>query len=477
MKKHLFVIMAAVLAGQMAAQPATAPAGYSIAVTVVGAPANTLVWLAMYNDDTMATIDSLPTDAGGRAVFAGAQPLKAGMYKVSLQGDQSPFVDVFITGGEPQHFALSFDRAVGMASLEVHGSPENEFFAGCLHFLNEKQQQMQALNARMEPYREVPDSSAVISAQQQQVGRELQNKWNEVYTAFPRSTLALFLTSVREPTPSEPSIPPLFPNRDSAMQAYYLNYYREHFFDNIDFSDERILRMPFLSNTLRIYYLRILPMDKAVMKERTDFLFGKAKANREVYEYLVRNRYDFFRSAPISDLEDLATELAEQYVINEAEQWSDKAYVARLKEAIQRSKLNPVGTPATNLHLQDSTGKTISIYDVQAPYTVLLFYNPGCHSCAIATPVVWETYQQYRAKGLQVYAAYVDANRDEWAPYIAEKKYDWINVWDSNGTENLYEKYDVHAIPTIYLLDENKLIMHKNLSVEQLQEVLSQLLN
>ena len=470
--------MAAVLAGQMAAQPVAAPAtGYSIAVAVIGAPAGTTVRLAMYNDETMAAIDSLPTDAGGRVVFAGEQPLKAGMYKVSLQGDHSPFVDVFITGGAPQHFALSFDRAVGMASLEVQGSPENEFFADCLHFLNERQQQMQALNARMEPYREVPDSVAVLNARQQQTGRELQSKWNEVYAAFPGSTLALFLASVKEPLPPEPSIPPLLPNRDSAMQAYYMNYYREHFFDNIDFSDERILRMPFLSNTLRIYYLRVLPMDKSIMKERTDFLFGKAKANREVYEYLVRNRYDFFRSAPVAELEELATELAEQYVVNEAEQWSDKAYVARLKEAIQRSKLNPVGAPATDLRLQDSTGKTIALYDVQAPYTVLLFYNPGCHSCAIATPVVWETYRQYRDRGLQVYAAYVDANRDEWAPYIAEKKYDWINVWDANCTENLYEKYDVHAIPTIYLLDENKRIIYKNLSVEQLQEALSQRLN
>ncbi|MDR0728580.1 MAG: redoxin domain-containing protein [Prevotellaceae bacterium] len=477
-RKYILVAAVALLAGPAAAHQTVAgtPAqNYSIEVTVGGAPANTMVWFAMYSDDVTTVVDSLPTDVGGKVLFAGEQPLKAGMYKIYLQGEQSPFVDVFITDGEPQHFALSFDRSIGMASLEVHGSPENEFFADCLHFLNDKQQQAQVLNARMEQYQDLPDSIAIISARLQQFGVDMQNKWGEVYTAYPNSTLALFLKSVREPVAPEPSISPLTANRDSAMQVYYLNYYREHFFDNIDFSDARILRMPFLSNTFRIYYLRILPLDKDVLMERTEFLINKAKANREVYEYIVRNRYDFFRSAPYPELGGIAPAIAEKYIIRDSAEWQDKAFLARTRHFVAVSQLNPEGAPATNLILQDSTGKTIALYDVEAPYTILLFYNPQCHSCAAITPMLWEVYTQYRDKGLQVYAAYVDNNRTDWTPYLVEKGYNWINVWDADGSQGLYDKYNIHAIPLMYLLDKDKIILRKDITVEQLQEVLPQL--
>jgi thiol-disulfide isomerase/thioredoxin len=471
-------IAAALPVGTIAAAPAagTPGPGYSIEVTVGSVPANTPVWFAMYSDDTSPVIDSLPTDAAGKVLFAGEEPLKAGMYKVYLQGEQKPVVDVFITEGESQHFSLSFDGTAGMASLEVQGSPENEFFAGCLHFLSEKQQQAQVLNARMEEYREQPDSVAAIGARLQQFGAEVQNKWSEVYTAFPYSTLALFLKAVREPAVPEPSISPLTPNRDSAMQSYYMNYYREHFFDNIDFSDARILRMPFLSNSFRIYYLRILPLDKDILMERTEFLIGKATANREVYEYVVHNRYDFFRNAPYPELGGIAPALAEKYIISDSAAWSDKAFVTRALHFINVSRLNPEGAPATNLILQDSTGKTIALYDVEAPYTVLLFYNPQCHSCAAVTPVIWELYTQYRDKGLQVYAVYVDNVKTDWTPYIAEKGYTWINVWDPDGSQGVYDKYDIHAIPLIYLLDKNKTIIRRDLTLEQLQQMLPQLL-
>jgi thiol-disulfide isomerase/thioredoxin len=481
MKKLMLVLVATALCiGQAMAAPKTKknapPQGYSIDVTVIGAAPRTMITFARYNDSQTVALDSLPTDGDGKVVFKGEQSLKAGMYKLTV-ANANTYVDVFITDGAPQHFALSFDQTAGLPSLEVSGSPENAFFAECMHFIGERQQRAQALQERMQQYANDPDSAMAVQQQLQQISQEIQGKWAELQVLYKGSTLALFIQSVQEPNVPEPSLSPMETNRDSAMQAYYFNYYKEHFFDNVDFSDARILNMPFLNMTLRVYYLRILPLDKDILMERTRFLIEKAKANREVYEHIVRDRYDFFRSAPYPELGEIAPALAETYIVRDSANWDDKAFVARTLHFIQIAKLNPAGAPATNLNLQDSTGKVIALYDVEAPYTVLLFYNPQCHSCSAVTPVLWELYTQYRDKGLQVYAAYVDNLRSDWAPYLAEKQYNWINVWDPDGSEKLYDKYDIHAIPLLYLLDENKVIIRKDITVEDLRTVLPTLFN
>ena len=46
------------------------------------------------------------------------------------------------------------------------------------------------------------------------------------------------------------------------------------------------------------------------------------------------------------------------------------------------------------------------------------------------------------------------------------KKYnmgEWLNTWDSDHTSDYHSKYDVYSTPTIYLLDEKKIIRGKRL--------------
>ncbi len=459
-------------------QKETPVKGYAIDMKLTDAAAGKMVVFNRYVESTSHVVDSLPINSENHVRFMGEERLTPGMYNLSvaMPGGQNQSIDFFISIGAPQQFSLEFDLAKGLQSLVVKGSPENEVFAECMHNISKIQQRGQALQQRMQEAVN-PDSAAAIGAQLQALNSEIKAQWATLNTRVPGSTLALFIKSIQEPEAPAPNISPLVPNRDSAMQAYYMNYYREHFFDNVDFSDARILNMPVLLNSLNLYTMRVLPLDKNILMERYDFIINKAKANRQVYEWVVRNRYDFFRTAPYPELEEVATHIAEQYVVEDSLHWADKAYVARMADVVRLARLNPVGSKATNLKLEDPAGNHIAIDDIQARYIVLSFYNPKCGTCAIVTPMLWETYQKYNKKGLQVFAIYVDQNRNDWVPYVTtEHNYTWLNGWDPTGDEKLYEKYDIHAIPTIYLLDRNKTIILKNVTIEQLNEKLSELL-
>ncbi|MDR0294879.1 MAG: redoxin domain-containing protein [Prevotellaceae bacterium] len=451
--------------------------GYNIEVHIAGAEAGKTVILNQYVASASRILDSLSIDSNGDVRFTGENRLAPGMYNITVPTTlrYGTTIDFFISDGTPQHFSLSFDLQKGFSTLEIKDSPENELFAECMRYIDSLQQRGQALQEQIQlSAQRNPDSIAIIRGQLQQFAEVIKAKWMETQLLVPGSTLALFIKSVQEPEAPQPDIPWLLPNRDSLMQAYYINYYKEHFFDNIDFSDARILNMPILVNLLNLYTTRVLPRNKEVLIERSDFLINKAKANREVYEFIVRNRYDFFRSTTQPDLEKVAVHIAEKYIVEDSEQWTDIAYVSRMEYVVEQARLNPVGSKATNLTLQSPTGNYISINDIQAPYIVLYFYNPGCDLCAMLTPELWEIYQEYSREGLQVLAIYVDQNRDEWLPYITERNYSWINGWDPDRNEKLYEKYDLHAIPTIYLLDSNKTVILKDVTIEQLSEKLIQ---
>ncbi|MDR3350200.1 MAG: DUF5106 domain-containing protein [Prevotellaceae bacterium] len=478
MKKLLTLSLAVLLCntwGVAASQKKNAaPKGYAIEVQITGAKQDAQVRLNRYVNAESAAFDSLRSDAGGKVVFQGEQPLDAGMY--SIQTNESN-IEFFITAGAPQQFSITFDVAQGLPSLVVKGSPENEGFAGYMHFISSIRQRAQRLQERMQLYRQNPDSAYSITSQMQELNQQVRARINAIQENYPGTTLAFFFHSMQEPEAPEPNISPMSPNPDSLRQAYFMNFYKEHFFDNVDFSDTRVLRIPVLSNLFSTYFSQVLPPEKDVMEAQVDFLINKASANREIYEFTVRSLYNLFRSSPYPEIEPIALYIADKYVAQDADNWADKAYVDKLKEATRLGQLNPFGSIATNLKLQDPNGQFIALHDVQSPYTVLYFFNPLCGTCAMVTPVLWEVYQEYRNKGLQVYAVYVDKTKSDWLPYITEKnQFDWINVWSPDDTENIYAKYDIHAIPTIYLLDSEKKIILKDVVIDQLKATLPTLL-
>jgi hypothetical protein len=71
---------------------------------------------------------------------------------------------------------------------------------------------------------------------------------------------------------------------------------------------------------------------------------------------------------------------------------------------------------------------------------------------------------------------------EQWKDFIKENKMEnWINVYETEGQRKMIEQakapsykqlYDVIQTPTIYLLDKDKKIIAKKLTLEQMDDVL-----
>lgn len=443
----------------------------SITVTLDGVQAGDTVLLQAYRPK-QETIDTCIVREGGQLAFHSDTLWPVGMYCVNI-ADRT--LDFFLSEGEPQSFNVLYNFNEGLSSAQFTGSPENQALAEYVRFMREKQMRRQQLQQRIQSNGEHPDSLALLNAQIETLIQEVKNKWTEMETAHSGKMIALFISSIREPEPPPFTAPDASANVDSLQRDYYYTFFRDHFFDNYQFSSPYLLQMPFYSQALTTYFTRLLKPEKLEVTGQMARLLEKLESNKPLYRYTVRELYDLYKNVPYPELEGLYLVVGENYIVDRPEMW-DSAYVDRVAFNIKLAAMNPVGDKATDLKLNDLAGNALSLYDVQAAYTVLYFYNPQCGACAEITPKVHATYQEYKNKGIQVFAVYIDRDKDVWMNYVTENKYfDWINVWDADETAGIYSKYDLHAIPMIYLLDKDKVVMAKDLEQGSLDLWLNQL--
>jgi thiol-disulfide isomerase/thioredoxin len=409
---------------------------YSIDIELKNITHGETLFLQKYVGKTLVTVDSNATSSTGKIFFKGKTYHKPGMYSINI--NQKLLANFFISNTNDQHFSISLDAMNPAQTLAFTGSTENQAFIDYLRFLGSKQQSQSEIKLK---------------------GEQLQKQ-------FPGSMLALFIHTLREPEIPEPA----FPVDD--IQEYSYRYMANHFFDNIDFADKRLLNTPLLEQKLGSYFRQMVVPQPDSISEKVEMVLERAKANNEVYNWTVRYLYNLYREAPIKGNTEVYNFIGENYIIADPNRWNDPTFVGKVRDRVSKAKLNPVGSIATNLKLQTPDGKTIVLLNIKAPQTILLFFNPGCEACRPVTDALSKLYKQYRSKGIQVFAVYVDKQKGEWLNYIAEKGLEWINVYDPSGAEAIDQKYDINAIPMIYLLDKNKKIIAKDITLQSLEDYL-----
>ena len=133
------------------------------------------------------------------------------------------------------------------------------------------------------------------------------------------------------------------------------------------------------------------------------------------------------------------------------------------------SLLNKVGPDVVSV---DPNGQTKSIYGIKKPYIIVFMYDPKCEHCQEETPKLKQFYEEWKNKGVEVFAIVLNAKDQEWRDFI--KKYqiqNWINVHDPTNA-SIYAKYYVDITPEMYVLNKDRKIIGKNLKVEQLKIIL-----
>ncbi len=138
--------------------------------------------------------------------------------------------------------------------------------------------------------------------------------------------------------------------------------------------------------------------------------------------------------------------------------------------------INQNGVNSPDIKLPDTKGTEVPLSSLKSKVVLLQFWSAKSRDSRIQNEALVELYRKYKSKGLEIYQVSVDTDRTEWLSAISQDGLIWINVGDMKGSVSALNNYNIQAIPSNYILDNQRQIVAKNLQGPALDQAIGKLL-
>jgi len=148
------------------------------------------------------------------------------------------------------------------------------------------------------------------------------------------------------------------------------------------------------------------------------------------------------------------------------------------KEREEKGKNTTIGAMAPDFSGPTPDGGELSLKQAMGKVTIIDFWAAWCKPCRVENPNVVNVYNKYHSKGLNIIGVSLDRKEEDWKKAIADDKLTWHHISSLDYFDDAIAKlYNVDAIPATFILDENGVIIAKNLRGPDLEEKIAELLN
>ncbi len=440
--------------------------GYEIKVHINGLGDST-IYLGNHYGEKQYVRDTVKCDHNGWATFKGNDTLPGGIYLIVLPG--KTYFEIIVS---EQKFTIETDTVDYVQNMKITGSLENKLFNDHQRYIMEKTKASQQLKIRMEMNKNNADSTAEIKKQVAQMDKDVKDYRIKIMSEYPKTFMAKIIYTMQEPDVPEA---PKDDKGNIIDSSFQFKYYKAHFLDNVDFSDERLLRTPIFQGKIKTYTQQLtVPFPDSIIVS-VDTIIERARANKEVFKYCVATLANFYETSNIMGYDKVFVHIAEKYYLTKDAFWADSTLKAKIHERVMKIKPNILGEPAHDLAMPDTSLKMHTLYGIKAKYTVLVFWDPTCSHCKIEVPKLCHYYDSVKTKGLsiEVFAIGIESDIELWKKFIRDNKLDWINVSDLYNQTNFRSYYDIYSTPVIYLLDDQKHIIAKRLDTDKIRDFIN----
>jgi len=485
-------LLISVLIAGLSAFTVNAQRGYEIKVKITPLHDTTIV-LGHHFGTSIYPDDTARLDKNGKGVFSKRnKTLTGGMYIIYLPN--KAYFDFLIN--DKQNFSIENDTSDLFKKAKFSNSPDNDIFFDYQYFLSDKRDSLKELQNKKKNAK-TDSEKEDITKQMQAVDKEVASRIAKIISDHPTTLAAKFIKATRD---VEIPDPPKDENGKIKDSLFQYRYYRSHYFDNLDLSDPRMLRMPpvIYENKILNYIDKVIPQIPDSINPELDKLIAKSRTSDELFRFMLVTLFNHYTKSQIMGFDAVQVYLAEKYYVPEAK-WSDTAYMTKLKDFVKRTKPLLLGKVAPDIQLvrvptehfieaADSipmkkdpyVGSFFNLHEIQSKFTILYFWDADCGHCKKATPVMYDVAQKLKSKDVEVIAISLQFGQEgkvKWINYINENKYyDWINAWNPYDYK-FKELYDVSSTPQIFILDKDKKIIAKRIGPEQVTEIIDVFLN
>lgn len=404
-------------------------------------------------------IDSFPVTEGKFTVQKN-EPYPQGLYYLVGGND---VITLFLDAD--QHFSINGKSGELMNSLEFQGSKVNELFYKNLRFEEDYQARLDpVVNGLNDP--EIDDEKKQqLEAQRDALIEEREAHLQWFYDKHPNSLFTIYKLAGQNPklrTISKPDGTP-----DEAAQVYF---YRQDFWDNVDFADERLLRTPVIKNKVERYITKLTPQQADSMIAAVDPLIQKSMANKEMFKFVSNYIGMHFQKPKFMGDDAVYVHIVQNYFTHDLAFWADTTDIDALQRDAAWKKPSLLGQQGQNITATDDKGETVSLFDITTPYLVIYIFNPECENCKKETPkLLTAYYNELKQKGAEVFTICDCDDEQLWKNYINQTGMNvWTNVSDPTFQSQFHRKYHFSTTPGIYVLNKDRIIIGKNIGATQI---------
>lgn len=482
MRRFLFTLTAiTVTAGLFAQQPAkpgtakpVIAKGRNISITLTPLK-NCKVYLGSYYGKAKVLVDSAYLNEKSQGVFKGNSKLTGGIYfvvspQLTIQFD--------LLMDKEQQFSITADTAFKERAVIV-GSKDNDLYKAYTFFINEKGPKKAQLENQYQSARTKEDSNRLVK-EILKMGKEIKDYQDNLSRSNPQSLMAVLFNALKRP--ETPAIPIVNGRADS---TYPYRYVKEHYWDDVLFNDDRLLRTPFFEPKLDDYFKTLVSPEPDSVINEVRYILLSARTGKEIYPYLLTKFTNKYMNPEFMGQDKVFVYLFENFYAKGDTMLLNPASRKTITERAYSLLANQIGQAAPTLDLTDTSGTTQSLYSILSPFTVVVFWDPNCGHCKEEVPRIDSIYKaKWKKNGVAVYSVNIYENEiPAWKKFMREKNLskDWVQAYETKearttvekaGKPNYRQLYDIFKTPTIYLLDKDKHIIAKQLSLEQFDDLI-----
>lgn len=444
--------------------------GYDIKLNIKNLSNSRLI-LAYYYGDKQYVKDTFKVDKQGFCEIKADTLLPAGIYLAVFPALGNKYFEFVVN---EQHFSLTTDTSDLAGHIVVSGSQENELFYDDMKFLSAQRKESEGYNKAFQAAK-TDQEKAELREKLKKIDSLVTSKRTNVMKKYPNSFYASILKAMEPIQPKDPKDAP----RDAVGRLIDSNWvwrdYKNRYWDNINLSDDRLIRTPIFHNKLKEFYTRtIIQIPDSIIVDG-DVLLKKMPPKGELFKYTLVYMLNEMAKSKIMGFDAAYVHLVKNYYSKGLTPWVDTVQLYKINERGRILEPLLIGKKAMNIQLADTTLKTYhSLYDIKSRFTVICFWDPDCGHCKKEVPKLAESYHKMKKEGIDVemFCPSIMAIEEmkKWTDFIKEHKLDWINVADPYRQNNFRFEWDIQSTPQIYILDKDKIIRAKRIGAEQVED-------
>ena len=459
--------------------------GYEIKVKIDGFANDTLLLGYQYADKQY--IKDTVLRVGDTYTFAGDELLDCGMYLIIMPPENKYFQ--MVLNDKDQTFSLSTSVANPVENAKFKGSEENDIFYAYLNFIGKQSPKARELSKQMQSAKEENKDASAIQAKLNAIDKEVKDYQLDLIAKHPNSMAARIVKTSREV-----DVPDFGTSDEAKRKRFY--YLREHWFDNTNLSDPCLIRTTLVHSKVMSFVEKLTVQHPDSISKSIDIIIEKAKDNEETKRNWLSTLLNKYANSKVIGMDAVYVHMVMNYYAKGDAPWVEPEKLLEIVDNASKTEPLLIGKIAPEIALPKldieatliamekeedekkkfALGEKISLHQVDSPYKVLFIWAPDCGHCKKSMPKMISFYNEYKDKGVELYAICHQNYKSTpaCAEFIKERPemLQWINVTDPYFQSRYHNLYNVKSTPQIYVLDDKNEILFKRLGAEQLGDVM-----